>query len=73
MPAQNLGYPRLLREIGKRNIRQSELQQALNINRQALSMKLHGKRNAKFSVEQAITVKKQFFPDIPIEELFERK
>lgn len=37
-----------------------------------LSVKLHGRRNASFSLEQAIAIQQKFFPDVPIEELFKR-
>lgn len=65
-------YTRLLEEIGKREIKHKAIQKELGIKKCTLSVKMHGKRNASFTLEQAIIIKKKFFPDIPIEELFKR-
>lgn len=63
-------YERLNEEIEKRGIKQKQLIDLLDINRQSLYCKLNGKRNARFTVEQAIIIKQNLFPDIPIEVLF---
>jgi hypothetical protein len=65
-------YTRLIEEIKSRGIKCKDIQELLNINKQALSCKLHGRRNARFSVEQAIAVKEMFFPDMTVEELFKK-
>jgi len=65
-------YTRLLEEISKREIKHKAIQKELGITKCTLSVKLHGKRNASFTLEQAVVIKKKFFPDIPIEELFKR-
>lgn len=65
-------YTRLLSEIDKREIKHKAIQKALGIKASTLSVKMHGRRNANFSLEQAITIHEKFFPDIPIEELFKR-
>ncbi len=67
------GYMHLLNEMKVRKIKVKDMQEFLGINRQALSYKLHGKRNARFSVEQAISIKKEFFPDSTVEELFSKE
>lgn len=66
-------YTRLLAEMKTHGVKAKDLSELLGINRQALSFKLHGKRNARFSVEQAICIKEKFFSDIPIEILFSRE
>lgn len=65
-------YARLLEEISKREIKHKAIQKELGIAKCTLSVKLHGKRNASFSLEQAIAIQQKFFPDVPIEELFKR-
>ena len=65
-------YVRLNEEIRRRRIKCKDIQELLGINKQALSCKLHGRRNARFSVEQAIAVKEVFFPDLTVEELFKK-
>jgi hypothetical protein len=37
-----------------------------------LAFKLSGRRNARFTVEQAIQIKERFFPDMSVEELFKK-
>ena len=66
-------YTRLLGEMKARGVKVKQIQELLGVNRQALSFKLHGKRNARFTVEQAICIKEKFFSDIPVEELFSRE
>lgn len=63
-------YERLNEEIEKRGIKQKQLTDLLGINRQALYCKLNGKRGARFTVEQAIMIKENLFPDMPVEVLF---
>lgn len=65
-------YTRLLNEIGAREIKHKAIQKALGISKCSLSVKLHGKRNANFTLAQAIIIHEKFFPDIPIEELFKK-
>lgn len=68
----NKPYTRLLEEISKREIKHKAIQKELGIAKCTLSVKLHGSRNANFSLEQAIAIQQKFFPDVPIEELFKR-
>ena len=65
-------YTHLLAEISKREIKHKAIQKELGITKCTLSVKLHGKRNANFTLEQAITIQQKFFPDVPIEKLFKR-
>lgn len=65
-------YARLLEEISKREIKRKAIRKELGITKCTLSVKLHGRRNASFSLEQAIAIQQKFFPDVPIEELFKR-
>lgn len=65
-------YTRLIEEISKRDIKCKAIQKALGLCKSAFSVKLHGKRNSSFTLEQAITIQQRFFPDVPIEELFKR-
>ena len=66
------GYSRLLIEIKNRGVRKKDIASYLGINRQALAFKLSGRRNARFTVEQAIQIKERFFPDMSVEELFKK-
>lgn len=68
----NKPYTRLLEEISKREIKHKAIQKELGITKCTLSVKLHGKRNASFTLEQAIAIQQKFFPDVTIEELFKR-
>ena len=65
-------YTRLLEEISKREIKHKAIQKELGITKCTLSVKLHGKRNASFTLEQAIAIQQKFFHDVTIEELFKR-
>lgn len=66
------GYTRLIEEIKKRDIKCKAIQKALGLCKSSFSVKLHGKRNSSFSLEQAIIIQQSFFPDVPIEELFKK-
>ena len=49
-------YARLLEEISKREIKHKAIRKELGITKCTLSVKLHGRRNASFSLEQEIAI-----------------
>lgn len=65
-------YFGLLNEIKKREIKHKAIQQELKISKAMFSRKIHGSRNARFSVDEAIRIQAKFFPDLHVEELFKR-
>ncbi len=68
----NKEYKRLISELKASGISHASVQRELGISRDTLNKKIYGKRNCSFTLEQAITIKSKFFPEIPIEELFKR-
>lgn len=61
-------YPRLEAEIIKRGLLKGDICKRLSINRASLCYKLNGER--PFTLEQAFTIQKTWFPGIPMEALF---
>lgn len=65
-------YVNLLKEIKHCGVKHKDIQEELNISKTMLSRKIHGSRNGKFSVDEAIKIQQRFFPDKYIENLFKR-
>ena len=63
-------YPILEAKITEYGIKKKDIANAIGITPRALSLKLTGK--VKFSFDEALTIKQTFFPDISIEELFDK-
>lgn len=64
-------YPMLESLIAERNIRLSEICKALEIDAKTLWNKRRGKTD--FTLSEALKIQSVFFPDIPLEELFQRE
>lgn len=61
-------YPVLEHEIILRNITKKEMREFLDIEHSSFVLKLNGAR--RFSLEEAIRLQEEFFPDVTINELF---
>ena len=64
-------YKTLIGEIAKAHISYVDIANALGISRNTLNYKIHGKR--RFTLEEVFAIKKKFFPNYPIEQLFSRE
>lgn len=62
-------YPRLEEEIKRKGVKKTEIAQALGVDEVTIWHKTRGKR--KFTVDQAIYIQKTWFPDVPIDVLFQ--
>ena len=63
-------YPILVAEIAKRKIKKADIAKTLGICDKALYNKLNGL--ASFTLEEALLLCNEFFPDKTVEELFAR-
>ena len=63
-------YPILVAEIAKRKIKKADIAKTLGICDKALYNKLNGL--ASFTLEEALLLRNEFFPDKTVEELFTR-
>ena len=61
-------YPVLEHEIILRNITKKEMREFLDIEQSCFVLKLNGAR--MFSLEEAIRLQEEFFPDVTVNELF---
>ena len=61
-------YPVLEHEIILRNITKKEMREFLDIEQSSFVLKLNGAR--RFSLEEAIRLQEEFFPDVTVNELF---
>ena len=64
-------FPVLEHEIKSRRIKKKEISNLLGIQPRTFSKKLNGE--LLFSLEDAIKIHENFFNDIPIEKLFQRR
>lgn len=64
----NFAHPNLTGEIAKKGIKKSAIAKMLGISDKTLWNKLYGK--TPFTILEALTIKREFFPLISIEELF---
>lgn len=62
-------YPTLVREICNRGIKLKAIASAANISERALYNKMQGIR--PFTWPEVKIIRKQFFPDLSVDELFE--
>ena len=65
-------YSRLIEEMNKRGVSNCDIERVIGVKRVGTSRKLHAQHGARFSLEQAILIHDELFPDIAIEELFKR-
>lgn len=66
----NITYPVLVGAIASRGIKQKAIADALNISTRTLRNKLHGE--TEISLPEAQIMRSKFFPDMTLEELFQR-
>lgn len=71
MGQKNYNYPVLESEIKRKGIKKKAMAQALGVGEVTLWYKTCGKRS--FTVEQAIFIQKTWFPEMPIEVLFQHR
>ncbi len=64
-------YPILEAKIAEHGIKKKDIAKALRITARALSSKFT--RRVSFTLDEALTIKQMFFPDIPAEKLFEHE
>ena len=64
-------YPVIVDGIREKKLKKQDIADKLKISKGALYQKLQGR--ASFRVEEAIDLHEFYFPEIPIEELFEKK
>lgn len=64
----NYKYPFLVSEIFRRGYKKKKIAEKLGVSQRALSNKLRGV--SSFTWEQACDLQKNFFPDVPKEQLF---
>lgn len=62
-------YPVLEREIILRDLTKKEMRKFLNLEQSSFVLKLNGMR--RFSLDEAIQLQKNFFPDVSINQLFQ--
>ena len=58
-------------EMAKRNISFESISELLGIHRNSVANKIN--KNSSFSVEEAEAIRKKYFPDIELEELFAKE
>ena len=68
---KSYNYPFLEYEIKRKGIKKKAMAQALGVDEGTLWHKTCGKRS--FTVEQAIFIQKTWFPETPIEVLFQHR
>lgn len=71
MKQKEYNYPTLETEIKRKRIKKKAIAQALDVDEVTLWHKTCGKRS--FTVEQAIFIQKTWFPETPIEVLFQHR
>ncbi|MBQ6686448.1 MAG: XRE family transcriptional regulator [Firmicutes bacterium] len=63
-----LNYPTLVAEMAKRRIKKKDICELLGISQKTLWNKIEG--HSEFTLEEAKLVRKTYFDDMTIEELF---
>lgn len=63
-------YPILEAKIAEHGIKKKDIAKALRITARALSSKFT--RKVSFTLDEALTIKQTFFPDISVEKLFDK-
>ena len=71
MQQKNYNYPYLENEIKRKGIKKKIMAQVLGVDEVTIWHKIQGKRS--FTVEQAIFIQKTWFPETPIEVLFQHR
>ena len=67
---KHMEYSNLIGEIAKAHINYVDIAKRLGITRDTLRAKITGK--SSFTVEEAFTIKNEFFPNCQFEQLFAR-
>lgn len=65
-----MSYPFLIGELAKRGITKESLAKCLGLHRNAISYKL---KKGSFSIEEAAKIQEEYFPDISLTQLFDKK
>lgn len=63
-------YPILCGLIAQKGIKKNAVAKAIGISPHTLSIRLRGE--SEFTISQALTIKRVFFPDMGVETLFKR-
>lgn len=63
-----MGYLNLKGEMAKRNVSIENIAELLGIHRNSVANKVSGK--SRFSVDEAFSIQKTFFPDMEVQNLF---
>ncbi|MGG3737573.1 helix-turn-helix transcriptional regulator [Aeribacillus pallidus] len=63
-------YRNLKAEMARNDLTMGDIAKALNVRRATISDKMNGKY--RFYYDECLIIKKTFFPDLPIEYLFEK-
>ena len=63
-----MGYLNLRGEMAKRNVSIENIAELLGIHRNSVANKVSGK--SRFSVDEAFSIQKTFFPDMEVQNLF---
>ena len=71
MKQKNCNYPVLEKEIKHKGIKKKILAKTLGIDEVTLWHKTKGKRS--FTIEQAVLIQKLWFPEVPIDILFQHE
>lgn len=69
MKQKDYNYPFLEYEIKRKGVKKKTMAQALGVDEVTIWHKTRGKR--RFTVDQAIFIQKTWFPDVPIDVLFQ--
>lgn len=64
-----MSYLNLKGEMAKKNITIENIAKLLNMHRNTIAKKINGP--SSFSIEEAFAIKKEFFPDCDMKNLFE--
>lgn len=63
-------YSNLVGELAKKKITNTSIARLLNIHLNSVSNKLHG--DSSFTVDEAIKIRDEYFPDADLSELFQK-
>jgi len=65
-----LQYSNLVGELAKKKITNTSIAKLLNIHLNSVANKLHG--DSSFTVDEAIKIRDEYFPDADLSELFQK-
>lgn len=67
----NKAFPNLEAEMARLGIQRKDLAEKLDVRQATISDKLNGKFS--FTLDEALQVKEEFFPNLPLEYLFSKE